>query len=138
MVGIVLVTHGNLANELMNVCVGIAGGCSQVSIVSFSAKESRQVLCEKVEQTICNAEKGEGVLILVDSFGGSPSTICLGMHPSFPIEVISGVNLAMILEAVYYCDKVSLSELAKRVEEAGKKGIVNATELYRAKLKSQR
>jgi mannose PTS system EIIA component len=137
MVGIVLVTHGNLAGELMNVCTGIAGGCTQVSIVSFSSREPRQVLCDKVEQTIRNTEKGEGVLILVDSFGGSPSTICLGVHANFPIEVISGVNLAMILEAVYYCDKLSLPELAKRVEDAGRKGIVNATELYRTKLKSQ-
>ncbi|MFB3897334.1 MAG: PTS sugar transporter subunit IIA [bacterium] len=137
MVGIVLVTHGNLAKELMNVCMGITGGCNQVSIVTFSSSESRQVLCDKVEQTICHADKGAGVLILVDSFGGSPSTVCLGMHPNFPVEVISGLNLAMILEAVYYCDKVSLSELAKRVEDAGKKGIVNATELYRRKLKSQ-
>jgi mannose PTS system EIIA component len=137
MVGIVLVTHGNLANELMNVCTGIAGVCSQVSIVSFTANEPRQVLCDKVEQTIRNAEKGAGVLILVDSFGGSPSTICLGVHIDFPIEIISGVNLAMVLEAVYYCSKLSLPELAKRVAEAGRKGIVNATELYRSKLKSQ-
>lgn len=137
MVAIILVTHGNLANELMNVCVGITGVCSQVSIVSFTSGESRQLLCDKVEQTIRAAEKGDGVLILVDSFGGSPSMICLGIHASFPIEVISGVNLAMVLEAVYNCDKLSLPELAKRVEEAGKKGIINATELYREKLKPQ-
>jgi mannose PTS system EIIA component len=137
MVGIVLVTHGNLAGELMNVCTGIAGVCSQVSIVSFTAGEPRQVLCDKVEQTIRAADKGDGVLILVDSFGGSPSTICLGVHTTFPIEIISGVNLAMLVEAVYNCGKLSLPELAKRVEEAGRKGIINATELYRAKLKSQ-
>lgn len=138
MIGIVLITHGNLANELMLVCRGIAGECKSVSVVTFPASESRQQLCGKVEQTIQAAEQGEGVLVLVDSFGGSPSNICLGMYAkNIPIEVICGVNLAMVLEAVYNCDKYPLAELAKRVEEAGKKGIINATELYRTKLQSQ-
>jgi PTS system mannose-specific IIA component len=136
MVGIVLITHGNLAEELMNVCAGIVGECCQVAVVSFASGESRQKLCEKVEQTIRVVDKGDGVLVLVDSFGGSPSTICLGMYPHLPIEVLCGVNLVMVLEAVYHCDKLSLADLAKRVEKAGKKGIINATELYRAKLKA--
>ena len=137
MVGIVVVAHGNLAGELMKVCKGIVGECYQVAVVSFATGESRQLLCEKVEQTIRAAEKGDGVLVLIDSFGGSPSTICLGLNLKLSIEVISGVNLAMVLEAIYNNDKYPLPELAKRVEEAGKKGIINASELYRQKLKTQ-
>ncbi|MCX7919112.1 MAG: PTS sugar transporter subunit IIA [bacterium] len=139
MVGIVLITHGNLATEMMQVCRGIAGECNAVSIITFSANESRQQLCEKVEKTIRSAERGDGVLVLVDIFGGSTANICLGMYgKNIPIEVICGVNLSMLLEAIYNCDKYSLSELAKRVVEKGKEGVVNATELCRIKLKEQK
>lgn len=137
MIGLVLVTHGELAADLMKVCTGIVGECKQVAAICFAPGEARHQLCEKVEQAIRSVEKGNGVLILVDSFGGSPSTICLGMIANYQIEIISGVNLAMILEALYHRDKSPLQELAQRVEEAGKKGIVNASELYRAKLKLQ-
>lgn len=135
MIGIVVIAHGRLAEEFCNTAreiIGDIGNCEPVSILS---DEGRSILCDKISNAINKVDKGEGVLILVDTCGGSPATLCLNIAQNKNIKIISGLNLSMLLEAIHYQNKLSLQDLAARVEEAGKKAILDVTETFRQRIK---
>ena len=129
MIGLVIVTHGTLGQELLKTAefiIGVLDGCLTVSIDSVRSPES---LREAVGTAIQAANRGNGVLVLTDMFGGTPSNISLSFLEEGRVEVLSGVNLPILLKAVQLRDRSLLAEAAQHIGEYGRKSINVAGEL---------
>jgi len=134
MVGIVIVTHGNLARDLVEVTEVIVGSCSGVIPVTIQPEEGIAEIARKVESAIKAADRGSGVLILTDLFGGTPSNVSLSFLQEDKVEVLSGINLPMLIKIATNCDASDLKELARLGKAAGKKNISLASEIMRKKV----
>jgi mannose PTS system EIIA component len=134
MVGIVIVTHGNLARDLVEVTEIIVGSCSGIIPVTIQSEEGIAEIARKVENAIKTSDHGHGVLILTDLFGGTPSNVSLSFLHEDKVEVLSGVNLPMIIKIATNCDSTDLKELARLGKTAGKKNISLASEIMRKKV----
>ena len=130
MIGFVVVTHGELAAGLIQAARMIIGELP--AVIGVSLKESQGVaeLQADVEEAIRTVDQGQGVLIFVDMIGASPFNIsaqCAAQHQD--IEVISGVNLPMLLETVLQRDDHSFDELVLTAIQSGRESIQNLTAL---------
>ncbi len=134
MVGVVIVTHGNLARDLVDTAELIVGGCPNVIPVTIQAEEGISDIAKKVDNAVRSADKGRGVLIITDLFGGTPSNVSLSFLQDGKVEVLSGVNLPMVIKIVTHCDTADLKELARLGKTAGKKNISLASEIMRKKV----
>jgi len=129
MIGLVLVTHGTLGHELLKTAEFIIGGLEGCLAVSIDSVRSPESLREAVGAAIAALDKGDGVLVLTDMFGGTPSNISLSFLETDRVEVLSGANLPMLLKAVQLRDRALLSEAAQAIGECGRKSINVAGEL---------
>lgn len=123
MIGILIVTHGNLSSELIQSAEIIMGKQSNYECLCLKHNDSVVALQEEIKEKIQILEKGKGVLILTDIFGGSPSnSVAIALREKgYPC--LTGVNLPMLLEALTFRDSISLGELTKQSQEAGSQGI---------------
>ena len=129
MIGVVVVTHGQLATELVNAAEMIVGDLPQFAAVSIGWHDEVNDAREDIAQAIERVRADGGVLLLTDMFGGAPTDIASMFLDNEQIEVVTGVNLPMILKLADQSDPDSLSEVARRVRDAGKEGIHLAGEL---------
>src|SRR6185295_10699686 len=128
-IGGVIVTHGHLASEFIAAAEMIVGPMPHVTPASIDWHDDMDVAHAELERAITRVSRGRGVLILTDMFGGAPTDIA-SMFPDNPnIEVVTGVNLPMILKLADQTETDSLTELSRRVREAGHEGIHVAGEL---------
>jgi PTS system mannose-specific IIA component len=131
LVGAVIVSHGHLASELITTAEMIAGAMPHVTPAAIDWHDDVDVAQAELERAIARVSKGRGVLLLTDMFGGPPTDVASMFLADPAIEIISGVNLPMILKLADQAGDESLSEIAQRVREAGKEGIHLAGELLR-------
>ncbi|MDR1043979.1 MAG: PTS sugar transporter subunit IIA [Candidatus Adiutrix sp.] len=129
MIGIVIVSHANLAQELLKTAEFIVGGLEACATVSVDSGRGPEAIREAVGEAIGGVERGQGVLILTDMFGGTPSNISLSFLEEGRVEVLSGVNLPMLIKAVQIRDKTSLAEAAQTIGEYARRSINAAGEL---------
>ncbi|WP_428075372.1 PTS sugar transporter subunit IIA [Candidatus Avelusimicrobium aviculae] len=129
MVKIILVTHGNLAQELLNTTSQIIGKTPEdFETLSITAASSVEKESSKLKDLL--KDSPEGAVILTDIFGGSATNISLTASKDNPkCNVITGLNLSMLLTAVNNRKKLSAKELAEKIEADGKRAVINATEL---------
>lgn len=129
MIGIVIVTHSRLGDALIEAAEFIIGSPPQaVEPVSIDLSENADKLRSKISRGIKNVEGQEGILILTDMFGGTPSNLSYSFLEEGHIEVLSGVNLPILIQAVSLRDKnMKLDELAAKLEKFGKKSICLAS-----------
>jgi PTS system mannose-specific IIA component len=134
MVHIVVVTHGGLAKELANTVQLIVGTQEKLDAVCLELHEGIEDLKKKI-MTVIHPEtvSADGYLILVDMFGGTPSNVSLELSQSFPIRVVTGVNLPMLLEALTHRSMLDLTGLADLVHKKGRQSIFDANELLNPK-----
>ena len=125
MISIVIVTHGKLGEEMVSSAESIAGKAENVKNIHLPSEESPEILKQRLEAVISEMDKGDGVLVLTDMLGGTPCNICLPYTRTHKIEVVSGVNLYMLLTAMLHREKMCLDELTNKVVEAGQKNIAN-------------
>ncbi|MEJ7616554.1 MAG: PTS sugar transporter subunit IIA [Pyrinomonadaceae bacterium] len=130
-VGGVIVTHGQLANELLAAAEMIVGPVSHVTAVSIGWHDDVDAAHDEVKRAITRVSNGRGVLLLTDMFGGTPTNIASIFLIDGEIEVVTGVNLPMAIKLATQVDE-SLADLARRVGEQGREGIYLAGELLRA------
>jgi len=129
MIGIVLVTHGSLGEALVQSMSIILGEQEQVEALSLMVEDDIAVANKRLGEAVGKADQGDGVLILTDMLGGTPSNLSLALLGKPEIEVISGVNLPMLLKATQSRQQHDLRESASRVKEHGRSSIVMAREV---------
>jgi PTS system mannose-specific IIA component len=132
MVGIIIVAHGNLSEELIATTSMIAGeNIPFITSISITPTDSTQEVADKIRSAIRKVDDGDGVLIFTDMFGGTPSNISLSFLEEGRVEVISGVNLPMLLHATLHREGASLTELGRTLQATGRENISLASELLR-------
>ncbi|MEK6815670.1 MAG: hypothetical protein AABY65_13145 [Nitrospirota bacterium] len=130
MTGIILVCHGDLGRQLVKVAESIVGETSSVRVVSISQERAAMEAARKeIEQAIRAADSGGGVLILTDMFGGTPSNFALSFLVDGKVEVVTGVNLPMLIKALSHRERRSVRDLAGLVRDAGVSSIIVASAL---------
>jgi PTS system mannose-specific IIA component len=127
-VGVLIVTHGKLAEELLKAAEVIVGSMNGFQAVSIHPSMSHEEVFSLVEHKIKETDQGKGVLILTDIFGGTPTNVALAFSGP-QVDVICGVNLPMLIKAYSSRNNHSLHELAALVQEYGKRHIARANEL---------
>jgi mannose PTS system EIIA component len=129
MIQIIVATHGSLARELVRVANLIVGEQPGLTAVGLEAHEGIEDLTGSLSARLQQTDK-EGCLLLVDMFGGTPSNVAVTLLKTHAVQVVTGVNLPMLLEALIHRGSMGLPELAGLVKEKGIKGIMNASELF--------
>jgi PTS system mannose-specific IIA component len=133
MVGIVLVTHPHLGEEFIRSAEMICGKMPRVFTISIDTRKEVEELRRGIAEAIKKVNEGDGVLILTDMFGGTPSNMSLAFLQEDRVEVLSGLNLPMMIKLSNCREGRSLKELAKMVKEAGQKNINLASEILQKK-----
>ena len=131
MFGVLIVTHGNLGKELLATSSFIIGELEAAAVVSLTATESAEDIRVRMEEAINSVDKeGEGVVILTDMFGGTPANVALSFLDERKAEVITGVNLPMLLKvpSLRKTGK-TLRDIAKDLAATGQKNIIFASDL---------
>jgi PTS system mannose-specific IIA component len=124
MVGIVIVTHSNLGSAIIDAAEFILGaGPEAVVAVSIDLKEDPEKLRKKIAKAIKSVNRNNGILILTDMFGGTPSNLSYSFLEEGTVEVLSGVNLPILIKAIDIRQKMDLSKMAKNLEQFGKRSI---------------
>ncbi|HPQ71465.1 MAG TPA: PTS sugar transporter subunit IIA [bacterium] len=132
MVGIVVVAHGGLSDELIRTTsMIIEDEMISVHSVPITGLEDPDDIKHRIQNAIKQANDGDGVLILTDMFGGTPSNIALSFLQEDHVDVISGVNLPMLVDLVYSREGKTLAELAAQLAETGKNNILLASQYLR-------
>jgi mannose PTS system EIIA component len=138
MVGLVVATHGNLAEELLRTAEGIVGKLEQCEAVSVAAGTSMEDSRARFADAVHRVDAGDGVLVLTDMFGGTPANLALTFLDE-KVEVITGVNLPMILKlSTARAEALALRAAAELVTSHGQKNIPLASELLRSRARSSR
>ncbi len=133
MIGVLITTHGNLGNELIKAAELIKGPLNDISHVSVDQTKDVEEIKKEISNAIKKLDKGRGVLILTDLFGGTPSNISLSFMKEGKVEVLTGVNLPMLLKLSELKEDMSLREFACFIKEYGQKNISLASEILSKK-----
>lgn len=137
MIGIVIVTHCQLGEALIEAAEFIIGERpGSLESVSIDLSENAEKLRNKITKGIKKVEDQEGVLILTDMFGGTPSNLSYSFLEEGRIEVLSGVNLPVLIQAANMREKMKLDQLASNLESFGKKSISLASGILKGNKRS--
>src|SRR6266496_1924686 len=125
----VIVTHGHLAGELLAAAEMIVGPISHITAVSIGWHDDVDAARDEVQRAISRVSQGSGVLLLTDMFGGTPTNIASMFLDDGNVEVVTGVNLPMVIKLFNQSPSDSLVETARRVCDLGRQGIYLAGDL---------
>jgi mannose PTS system EIIA component len=125
-VGGVVISHGQVANELVAAAEAVVGDISHVTAVSIGWHDDVEIAKSEIERAITNVSDGNGVLLLTDMFGGTPTNIAAMFLKENEVEIVTGVNLPMVIKLASTNREMTLRELAKEVEDQGKESICQA------------
>lgn len=123
MFGIVVVTHGKLAENFIAVTEHVVGKQEQIAAVGIEPEDNSNAARERILGAIKKVDNGGGVVILTDMFGGTPSNLAISVMDAKNIEVIAGVNLPMMIKLTSVRDKVPMAEAVDQAQEAARKYI---------------
>jgi PTS system mannose-specific IIA component len=129
LIGAVLVTHGNLGGELLAVAKRIVGEVDHLVAVSVGWDANVDASKRAIQEAVRQVDSGQGVVILTDMFGGTPSNISLSLLEKDRLEIVTGVNLAMAVKMASQKEGETLSNLARQVCDQGIKQISVAGEV---------
>jgi PTS system mannose-specific IIA component len=129
MVGVVVVAHGRLGEEYLAASEMIVGRLPQLAAVAALAQEGGDAIRERLVAAIREVDGGDGVLVLTDMFGGTPCNLSLSLLERERVEVISGVNLPMLIALATHREGKGLGELAAFLKAYGQKNINLASEI---------
>ncbi len=132
MIGLVLVTHGRLAEEFIAVMEHVVGPQKQIAAVCIAPNDDMETKRKEVLQKIKDVDSGKGVLLLTDMFGGTPSNLAISVTQDKKIEALAGINLPMLIKLASVRQTETLQQLALSGQEAGRKYIHAASALLNA------
>ncbi|AEB09931.1 PTS sugar transporter subunit IIA [Desulfobacca acetoxidans] len=135
MVGVLIVTHLQLAEALLSASDLILGRLEKVAAVSLDPNAMPDEARQQIADGLARLNSSDGVLLLTDMFGGTPSNLCLSFLKENQVEVISGVNLPMLIKVNHLRNdkSASLREMALALKQSGQEGITVASELLHKK-----
>ena len=129
MIGVVLVTHGNLATELVNVMEHVVGPQDQLTTITIDPDDDMEKRREDILNSVQFVDKGLGVIILTDMFGGTPSNLAISIMEQAKIDIIAGVNLPMLIKLASVRSTETISDAVAQAREAGQKYIMVASQV---------
>lgn len=132
MIGALVVSHGHLARELVAAAEMIVGEISYIQAVSIGWHDDVNDARKEIEKRITEVDQGSGVLILTDMFGGTPSNIAFSFHEPEKIDVVTGVNLPMIIKIANQKEGDTVETLGKAVRDQGQLSISTASDFLGA------
>jgi PTS system mannose-specific IIA component len=133
MIGILIVTHQELAEALMSVWDLILGRQEGIVAVSLDPSAPPEVSRQQIQRSLSQVNGGNGVIILTDMLGGTPSNLTLSFLQEGKVEVVTGVNLPMLMKLAHIRDQQDLREAALALKQSGQKGITVASEVLHKK-----
>jgi PTS system mannose-specific IIA component len=128
MIGIVLVTHGNMARGLIAALEHVVGPQQCVSAVCIGADDNMEMRRAEILESAKACDTGDGVIVLTDMFGGTPSNLAISIMGQAPIEVLAGVNLPMLVKLASVRTR-PIAEAVHMAQEAGRKYITIASRI---------
>lgn len=131
MIGVVVVTHGQLAAELLNAAETIVGDLPRFTAVSIGWHEDVQDARDEIAQAIERVRAEHGILLLTDMFGGTASNLGITFLEESRVEVITGVNLPMLIKLASMTERADVLDVARELREHGKNAIWVASDLLR-------
>ncbi|MBI1774323.1 MAG: PTS sugar transporter subunit IIA [Proteobacteria bacterium] len=136
MIGLVLVTHGRLAAELIATLEHIVGPQTCVTAVCIGPEDDMEERRREILDRVAEVDSGEGVVLLTDMFGGTPSNLAISIMDKAKVEVIAGVNLPMLIKLAKVRANESLEQAVASAQEAGRKYINVASRLLNGEKKA--
>jgi PTS system mannose-specific IIA component len=131
MIGMVLVTHGRLADEFIAALEHVVGPQRAVRGVCIGPDDDVEMRRKEILDKVAEVDEGEGVVVLTDMFGGTPSNLAISIMDKAKVEVIAGINLPMLIKLASLRDKGDLRKAVEAAQEAGRKYINVASALLR-------
>jgi PTS system mannose-specific IIA component len=128
-VGGVIVSHGQLANELLAAAETVVGDLSHITAVSIGWHDDVEVAKDEIDRAIKAVSEGIGVLVMTDMFGGTPTNISAMFLKKDEVEIVTGVNLPMVIKLASFKKETTLEEMAALVEEQGRDSIYRTSAL---------
>jgi mannose PTS system EIIA component len=133
MIGVLIVTHQELAQALLSV-VDLIMGCQEgMAAVSLDPTLPPEPCMEQIKQGLNQVNNGDGVIIFTDMLGGTPSNLSLSFLQEGKVEVVTGVNLPMLMKLAHLRESTNLGEVAAALRESGQQGITVASEVLHRK-----
>ena len=129
MIGLVLVTHGRLASEFITAMEHVVGPQERIAAINIGADDNMEKRRKDITKAIAKVDEGDGVIILTDLFGGTPSNLAISLMKSEKIEVIAGVNLPMLIRLEGARKVMDVRSAVAAAREAGRKYISVASEV---------
>lgn len=126
MVGILIVSHGRLAEALISSVQFLVGNLQRVKGIAIWPRDRKEEVKDRIEKGIGEMDDGDGVLILTDILGGTPTNLTLPLLEEDKVEVVTGVNVPMLVTVSSYRKGRSLEEIAALVKKSGRRSIVMA------------
>ncbi len=133
MIGVVLVTHGNLAKEFVDALEHIVGPQKNMAAICIGCDDDVEKRRKEIIDSVARVDDGAGVVLLTDMFGGTPSNLAISVLDQGRVEVIAGVNLPMLIKLTSLRDSASLDAAVTQAQQAGRKYINVASQLLAAK-----
>ncbi len=133
MIGLVLVTHGRLAAEFRSALEHIMGPQTQIETVTIDPSDDIERRRRDIIEAVARVDSGQGVAILTDMFGGTPSNLAISVMNAPNVEVLAGINLPMLVKLAAVREETPLGEAVAQAQEAGRKYINIASQVLDGK-----
>jgi PTS system mannose-specific IIA component len=132
MLGLLVVSHGRLAEELVNAVRTIVGPVDGLEAVSIGWNDEVEESSRRIVEAVRRVDCGQGVLLFTDMFGGTPTNLALSLHEQGKIEIVTGVNLPMLIKFANLREQLELHEAAERIARQGREAIHVASHFLQA------
>ena len=129
MIGIVIVTHGKLASEFIHAVEHVVGQQPQMEAICIGPEDKMDVRRKDIADAVTKVETGQGVVILTDMFGGTPSNLAISLLQEGKVEVVAGLNLPMLVKLSRIRNDCSLHKAVGAAQDAGRKYITIASQV---------
>ncbi|MFV0279989.1 MAG: PTS sugar transporter subunit IIA [Rhodoblastus sp.] len=133
MIGMVLVTHGSLAIEFRSALEHVVGPQKQLATIAIGPEDDMEKRRSDIMAAVNSVDSGQGVILLTDMFGGTPSNLAISVMNGAKIEVVAGINLPMLIKLASVRDHSSLEAVATQAQDAGRKYIQIASRVLSGK-----
>jgi len=136
MIGLVIVTHGGLAQEFRAALEHVVGAQEQMETVSIGPDDDMEARRSDILSAVRKVESGDGVILLTDMFGGTPSNLAISVMDEMHVDVVAGINLPMLIKLASIRSEYPISEAIDLAKEAGRKYINVASQVLSSEKKA--